>query len=69
MVGAGILVGTDPDLIVKEALSILCDPVVYQRMVSGPNPFGDGRAGHHITEILESALVEEPDTSAVEMVI
>ena len=48
--------GTDPDLIVKEALSILCDPMVYQRMVSGPNPFGDGRAGQHIAKILESAL-------------
>ncbi len=68
-VGAGILVGTDPDLIVKEALSILCDPVVYQRMVSGPNPFGDGHAGDRITEILESALIDEHDTSVVEMVI
>ncbi len=68
-VGAGILVGTDPDLIVKEALSILCDPVVYQRMVSGPNPFGDGKAGERISEILESALVEEHDTASVEMVI
>ena len=68
-VGAGILVGTDPDLIVKEALSILCDPVVYQRMVSGPNPFGDGRAGQHISEILESALIEAHDSAPVEMVI
>ena len=68
-VGAGILVGTDPDLIVKEALSILCDPVVYQRMVSGPNPFGDGRAGHHISEILESALLDAEETSSVEMMI
>jgi len=68
-VGAGILVGTDPDLIVKEALSILCDPVVYQRMVAGPNPFGDGKAGDRISEILESALIDEYDTSAAEMVI
>jgi UDP-N-acetylglucosamine 2-epimerase len=68
-VGAGILVGTDPDLIVKEALSILCDPVVYQRMVSGPNPFGDGRAGHHICEILESALVDAEEMASAEMVI
>jgi len=30
--------------------------MVYQRMVSGPNPFGDGRAGQRMAKILESAL-------------
>lgn len=68
-VGAGILVGTDPDLIVKEALSILCDPVVYRRMVTAPNPFGDGRAGERIAEILESALLDEVDLPRMAMVL
>ena len=68
-VGAGVLVGTDPNLIVKEALSILCDPVVYKRMVTAPNPFGDGRAGDRISEILESALLDEVDMPAMAMVL
>jgi UDP-N-acetylglucosamine 2-epimerase (non-hydrolysing) len=68
-VGAGILVGTDPDLIVKEALSILHDPVVYQRMVNVANPFGDGRAGERISEILESALIDEVELAPMAMVL
>jgi UDP-N-acetylglucosamine 2-epimerase (non-hydrolysing) len=68
-VGAGILVGTDPDLIVKEALSILCDPVVYERMVTVPNPFGDGKASSRIAEILESSLCEEVDAGVMRMVL
>lgn len=68
-VGAGILVGTDPDLIVKEALSILCDPVVYERMVTVPNPFGDGRASERIVDILESSLTEEVDSPVMSMVL
>lgn len=68
-VGAGILVGTDPDLIVKEALAILCDPVVYERMVTVPNPFGDGKASERIVDILESSLCEEVDSPVMSMVL
>lgn len=68
-VGAGILVGTDPDLIVKEALAILCDPVVYERMVTVPNPFGDGRASMRIAEILASSLVDDVESPTVSMVL
>lgn len=68
-VGAGILVGTDPDLIVKEALAILCDPVVYERMVTVPNPFGDGKASARIVDILESSLCEEVDSPVMSMVL
>jgi UDP-N-acetylglucosamine 2-epimerase (non-hydrolysing) len=68
-VGAGILVGTDPDLIVKEALAILCDPVVYERMVTVPNPFGDGRASWRIAEILASSLVDEVESTSISMVL
>ena len=68
-VGAGILVGTDPDLIVKEALAILCDPVVYERMVTVPNPFGDGRAAERIVDILDSALRDEVESPAMTMVL
>lgn len=68
-VGAGMLVGTDPDLIVKEALSILCDPAVYERMVTVPNPFGDGQASARILEVLESALCEAVDSRRRSMVL
>jgi UDP-N-acetylglucosamine 2-epimerase len=68
-VGAGILVGTDPDLIVKEALAILCDPVVYERMVTVPNPFGDGRASWRIAEILASSLVDEVESPSISLVL
>jgi UDP-N-acetylglucosamine 2-epimerase (non-hydrolysing) len=67
--GAGILVGTDPDRIVKEALAILCDPVVYERMVTVPNPFGDGKASVRIADILESSLCEEVDSPVMSMVL
>jgi UDP-N-acetylglucosamine 2-epimerase (non-hydrolysing) len=68
-VGAGILVGTDPDLIVKEALAILCDPVVYERMVTVPNPFGDGKASIRIAEILASSLCEDVESPLMSMVL
>lgn len=68
-VGAGVLVGTDPEQIVKEALSILCDAVVYRKMVSGPNPFGDGRAGQRIAEILTSALLDDVGVADVALVM
>jgi UDP-N-acetylglucosamine 2-epimerase (non-hydrolysing) len=68
-VGAGILVGTDPDLIVKEALAILCDPVVYERMVTVPNPFGDGKASIRIAEILASSLCEDVESPVMSMVL
>jgi len=68
-VGAGILVGTDPDLIVKEALAILCDPVVYERMVTVPNPFGDGRASERIAEILAASLCEDVESPTMSMVL
>ena len=64
-VGAGILVGTNPDRIVKEALTILSDPAVYARMVTGPNPFGDGRASERVVEVLEGVLGREARAPAM----
>jgi UDP-N-acetylglucosamine 2-epimerase (non-hydrolysing) len=50
--GFGRLVGTDCELIVEEASHILGDPVAYRAMISGGNPFGDGRAAVRIVDIL-----------------
>jgi UDP-N-acetylglucosamine 2-epimerase (non-hydrolysing) len=50
--GFGRLVGTDPEVIVEEASHLLTDPVAHRAMISGANPFGDGRAAERIVEIL-----------------
>ncbi len=42
------LVGTDPETIVSEALSLLDDREHYERMSTVRNPFGDGRASERI---------------------
>ena len=46
------LVGTDEVCIVREAANLLNDPVSYERMSLAHNPYGDGRAGQRIAEIL-----------------
>lgn len=51
-VGAGILVGTDPDRIVAEAGRLLDDRDAYLTMARAPNPFGDGHAAERIVEVL-----------------
>ena len=51
-VGAARLVGTDPEKILPAARRILADEVG----TSVPNPFGDGRAGERIADIVVSRL-------------
>ncbi|WP_278257814.1 UDP-N-acetylglucosamine 2-epimerase [Nocardioides convexus] len=50
--GTARLVGTDPDLLVTEALRLLHDPVAYRSMARIPNPFGDGTAGLRCAEAI-----------------
>lgn len=50
--GFGRLVGTDPATVVTETSTLLSDRAAWQRMVAGPNPFGDGRAAERIVEII-----------------
>jgi UDP-N-acetylglucosamine 2-epimerase (non-hydrolysing) len=50
--GFGRLVGTDPDVVVAAATQLLSDDATYRRMVSGANPFGDGRASERIVTII-----------------
>src|SRR3990170_8874321 len=53
-VEAGVvrLVGTQRCRIVKEAEGLLRDPVGRERMVTGVNPYGDGKAAARIVSIL-----------------
>ncbi|WP_252313197.1 non-hydrolyzing UDP-N-acetylglucosamine 2-epimerase [Sinobaca sp. H24] len=54
-VEAGVLklVGTSPDVIVREASRLLEDEAAYTDMADRPNPYGDGRASVRIVDIIE----------------
>jgi UDP-N-acetylglucosamine 2-epimerase (non-hydrolysing) len=54
--GAGRIVGTDSERIVKEASLLLNNRVVYKQMSEVQNPFGDGHAAERIIEILARRL-------------
>jgi UDP-N-acetylglucosamine 2-epimerase (non-hydrolysing) len=50
--GAARLVGTDHDVIVREAVRLMEDPAAYQAMATAGNPYGDGRAAERMVEAL-----------------
>jgi UDP-N-acetylglucosamine 2-epimerase len=56
--GSAILVGTDPDLIVNRADSLLSDASEYEAIAlrCRGNPFGDGHASVRIADVLERNL-------------
>lgn len=54
--GTAKLVGTDFDVIVREAELLLNDDVVYSKMANAVNPYGDGTTSKQIVEILEKAI-------------
>lgn len=47
------LVGTDEELIVTEVNALLDDPVLYQRMATASNPYGDGHAAERIASVID----------------
>lgn len=49
-VGGGLLVGTDPHVILREVIRLLDDDAHYSKMASARNPFGDGHAAERIVE-------------------
>tara|TARA_B100000609_G_C17205355_1_gene430629 strand:- start:863 stop:1984 length:1122 start_codon:yes stop_codon:yes gene_type:complete len=51
-VGTVILVGTDKDLIVKEALNLLNNTTHYEQMSKLYNPYGDGKASERIVNFI-----------------
>lgn len=48
--GVAQLVGTDIDVIVKQASRLLDDPAAHAAMAQAANPFGDGHAAERIVE-------------------
>ena len=54
--GASQLVGTDRDRIITEARRLLGDPIARDAMSRPTLPYGDGRSGPRIAEIIISSL-------------
>lgn len=52
--GTALLVGTSPQVIVREATLLLDDEQLYRERSLIHNPFGDGRASHRICDLLRS---------------
>jgi UDP-N-Acetylglucosamine 2-epimerase (EC 5.1.3.14) len=50
--GTGKLVGTDYNMIVKEAQKLLSDKKAYDDMATKTNPYGEGDAARRIIDIL-----------------
>lgn len=50
--GTARLVGTDEDVIVREAVRLLDDPDAYAAMARAHNPFGDGKSSMRIADLL-----------------
>jgi UDP-N-acetylglucosamine 2-epimerase (non-hydrolysing) len=57
--GGAKLVGSNQELIMKEASRLLQDQEYYRSMTNIPNPFGDGTAAKRIVEVLRNSLPEE----------
>jgi UDP-N-acetylglucosamine 2-epimerase (non-hydrolysing) len=50
--GGARLVGTECEVIVRETVRLLEDPVAYTEMASVANPYGDGRASQRIVQAI-----------------
>ena len=46
------LVGTDPDVLYRETITLLDDSDEYNRMAHSHNPYGDGEAANRILEAI-----------------
>jgi UDP-N-acetylglucosamine 2-epimerase len=46
------VVGTDRELIVREASRLLTDPAAYRQMSRAHNPYGDGQAARRIAALI-----------------
>lgn len=55
-VGAGLLVGTEIDVIVREASRLFEEPAHYAVMANAENPFGDGLASQRVLDRIAQDL-------------
>ncbi len=54
--GTAKLVGTNSEMIVKEAQKLLDDASEYDKMSKAHNPYGDGKASLKIREFIINSL-------------
>ena len=54
--GGSKLVGTNPEIIIKETLNLLDDKNAYNAMAKSRNPYGDGKATPKIIEAIRDFL-------------
>lgn len=54
--GTAILVGSDPEKIVKYATKLISEPDFYDSMANAKNPYGDGTSSDKIIAILKESL-------------
>lgn len=52
--GTAKLVGTNRDIIVREAIKLITDSKEYGKMANAVNPYGDGTTGKQIVEIMKN---------------
>lgn len=62
--GVARLVGRDRQRIVEEATRLLTDPLAREAMSGAGNPYGDGKAGERIADVLVSDLTGRPRETA-----
>ena len=55
------LIGTDTDLIFREASMLLDEEAAYEAMSRAHNPYGDGKASQRICEAIVSSLANIKD--------
>jgi len=55
--GTALLIGTDKDRIVSAVETLLHDRVIYNKMSTAINPYGDGRASQRIVFTIENGFV------------
>jgi len=58
-VGAAKLVGTKATDIIRTITSLIENPTEYDKMRNTKNPFGDGKASHHIASFFFSLLARQ----------
>jgi UDP-N-acetylglucosamine 2-epimerase (non-hydrolysing) len=58
--GAGMIVGTDCNHIVRTVHTLLTDSAVLDRMRQAVNPFGDGQSASRIADVLTRDLESQP---------
>jgi UDP-N-acetylglucosamine 2-epimerase (non-hydrolysing) len=54
--GTAKLVGTDREVIIREAQRLLSDKAAYDEMATKANPYGDGKSAPRIIEILKKSV-------------